>query len=103
MEEFGVARLKWSAGFFVLFWGVVGLFVDPADNHVELREMQWWEAVATAVGASVAAGLLWVNADDGPYSHIRAVRVATRYAAVALAAAALVIALYALSWVFRLS
>lgn len=102
-EDFGPRHLIWSAAFFTICWGVVGMFVDPADDHVELREMAWQEAVATAVGAAIAAGVLWVNADDGPYAHVRAVRMGVRYAAVALGAAAVVIALYALSWVFRLS
>lgn len=102
-EEFTSRHLKWSAAFFLVFWAVVGIFVDPADDHVELREMAWWQAAATAVGLAVGSGVLWINADDGPYSHMRVARVVTRYSAVALGAAAIVISLYALSWVFRVS
>jgi hypothetical protein len=82
-------------------WVLVLLQVDRRDQHVEVRELRWWQVLAFAFGMLGSAAAVHLAASYGPWSWLSWVGQAGRDAAVALVALAFVLACYFVMLLFR--
>jgi hypothetical protein len=82
-------------------WVLVLVQVDRRDQHVEVRELRWWQVLAFAFGMLGSAAAVHLAASYGPWSWLSWVRRAGADVAVALVALATVLAGYFVMLLFR--
>jgi hypothetical protein len=82
-------------------WVLLLIPVDRFDDHLELRELPWWQVAAIAFGIFGSAGTVYLATQYGPWSVWTLVRRYGRDLALVHLSLSLVVTLYLVSLLFR--